>query len=218
MNSAAHFHKKDHLESSSRLQTRGIVMNWGGFYDVMMWGLTLGKEHKLREVIADLAKFVHVLEGSKKAPENFLATFATLATAEIRTFGILLGALPETFDAESQVWMADLLATCRGGRSSQFGKDLVQMDEKHAKARAAWALMEQYSKKRIAIEGFEAARYAQRMASQRGFHPPILGEIYSILHGGKQVDVQAFIMKCLDALGQRNMYPLPATFRSRPMK
>jgi glycerol-3-phosphate dehydrogenase len=159
-----------------------------------------------------------ILEGSKMAPENFLATFATLATAEIRTFGILLGALPETFDAESQVWMADLLATCRGGRSSQFGKDLVQMDEKHGKARAAWALMEQYSKKRIAVEGFEAARFAQRMASQRGFHPPILGEIYSILHGGKQVEVDAFIEKCLDALGQRNMYPLSATFRSRPMK
>jgi hypothetical protein len=56
------------------------------------------------------------------------------------------------------------------------------------------------------------------MASQRGFHPPILGEIYSILHGGKQVEVQAFIEKCLDALGQRNIYPLSATFRSRPMK
>jgi glycerol-3-phosphate dehydrogenase len=156
-----------------------------------------------------------ILEGSKKAPENFLATYATLATAEIRTFGVLLGALRETFDAESQVWTADLLATCRGGRSAKFGKDLAQMDEKHGKTRAAWTLMEQYSKKRIAIEGFEAARFAQRMASQRGFHPPILGEIYSILHGGKPVEVQAFIEKCLDALGQKNIYPLPATFRSR---
>jgi glycerol-3-phosphate dehydrogenase len=156
-----------------------------------------------------------ILEGSKKAPENFLATYATLATAEIRTFGILLGALRETFDAESQVWTADLLATCRGGRSAKFGKDLAQMDEKHGKTRAAWTLMEQYSKKRIAIEGFEAARFAQRMASQRGFHPPILGEIYSILHGGKPVNVQEFIEKCLDALGQKNTNPLPATFRSR---
>ena len=126
-----------------------------------------------------------------------------------------MGALRETFDAESQVWTADLLATCRGGRSAKFGKDLAQMDEKHGKTRAAWTLMEQYSKKRIAIEGFEAARFAQRMASQRGFHPPILGEIYSILHGGKPVEVQAFIEKCLDALGQKNIYPLPATFRSR---
>ncbi len=159
-----------------------------------------------------------ILEGSKMAPENFLATYSTLATAEIRTFGILLGAYPETFDAESQVWTADLLATCRGGRSAKFGRDLAQMDEKHGKARAAWTLMEQYSKKRIAIEGFEAARFAQRMASQRGFHPPILGEIYSILHGGKPVEVQAFIEKCLDALGQKNIYPLPATFRSRPVR
>ena len=159
-----------------------------------------------------------ILEGSKRVPENFLATFATLATAEIRTFGILLGASPETFDAESQVWTADLLATCRGGRSAQFGKDLAQIDDKHGKGRAAWTLMEQYSKKRIAIEGFEASRFAQRMASQRGFHPPILGEIYSILHGGKPVDVEAFIEKCLDALGQKTSYSVPTAFRSRPMK
>lgn len=156
-----------------------------------------------------------ILEGSKRAPDNFLATYATLATAEIRSFGLLLGAAPETFDAESQVWMADLLATCRGGRSAQFGRDLAGMDEKHGKTRAARILMDQYRKKRIAIEGFEAARFAQRMASQRGFHPAILGEIYAILHGGKPVDVAGFIEKCLDALDQKTGYPLPAAFRSR---
>lgn len=159
-----------------------------------------------------------ILEGSKKAPENFLATYSTLVTAEIRNFGILLGAQSETFDAESQVWMADLLATCRGGRSASFGKDLAEMDEKAGKSRPARVLLEQYRKKRIAIEGFEACRYAQRMAAQRGFHPPILGEIYSILHGGKQIDVDVFMEKCLDALGPKISHPLPSTIRSRSLR
>jgi len=156
-----------------------------------------------------------MLEGSKKAPENFLATYATLVTAEIRQFGMILGAAPETFDAESQVWMADLLATCRGGRSAAFGRDLAEMDEKQGKLRPARILLEQYRKKRIAVEGFEATRFAQRIASQRGFHPPILGEIYAILHGGKELDIDGFIEKCLDALIHRMNHPVPSTVRTR---
>lgn len=156
-----------------------------------------------------------LLEGSKLAPENFLATYATLVTSEIRNFGLLLGASPETFDAESQVWMADLLATCRGGRSAQFGHDLASMDDKPGKTRPARLLLEQYRKKKIAIEGFEAARYANRIATQRGFHPPILGEIYAILHGGKQVDVDGFIEKCLDALSHKVSYQSPSAIRPR---
>ncbi len=156
-----------------------------------------------------------VLEGSKKVPENFLATYATLVTAEIRQFGLLLGAIPETFDAESQVWMADLLATCRGGRSATFGRDLAEMDEKHGKSRPALLLLDQYRKKKIAIEGYEAARLAHRIATQRGFHPPILGEIYSILHGGKQVDVDSFVEKCLDALGAKATSSIPSVVRHR---
>jgi len=159
-----------------------------------------------------------ILEGSKKTPENFLATYATLVTSEIRSFGLLLGASPETFDSESQVWLADLLATCRGGRSADFGRNLAQMDEKHGKSRPARILLEQYRKKKIAIEGFEASRFAQRMATQRGFYPPILGEIYSILHGGKQVDINGFMEKCLDALSHRASYPSPAVIRSRTVR
>jgi glycerol-3-phosphate dehydrogenase (NAD(P)+) len=157
-----------------------------------------------------------ILEGSKRAPENFLATYSTLVTAEIRQFGMLLGASPETFDAESQVWMADLLATCRGGRSASFGRDLTEMEEKAGKHKSVRALLEQYRKKKIAIEGFEASRFAKRMAAQRGFYPPILGEIYSILHGGKPLDVDGLIEKCLDALSHKSAYPLPSLTRSRP--
>ncbi|MBI5571518.1 MAG: hypothetical protein HY914_16355 [Desulfomonile tiedjei] len=158
-----------------------------------------------------------ILEGSKRAPENFLATYATLVTAEIRHFGLLLGASPDTFDAESQVWMADLLATCRGGRSAKFGRELAEKDEKHGKSRAARTLLEQYRKKRIAVEGFEACRFAQRIASQRGFHPPILGEIYAILHGGKQINIPDFMEKCLDALRPKASYPVPAAIRPRSL-
>jgi len=159
-----------------------------------------------------------ILEGSKKAPENFLATYATLVTAEMRHFGLLLGAQPSTFDAESQVWMADLLATCRGGRSASFGKDLAEFEEKQSKSKPARMLLEQYRKKKIAVEGFEACRLAQRIAAQRGFHPPILGEIFAILHGGKPVDVDSFIEKCLDALGSGVGSPLSSAIRSRPTR
>ncbi len=156
-----------------------------------------------------------ILEGSKRAPENFLATYSTLVTAEIRTFGVLLGAQPETFDAESQGWMADLLATCRGGRSAQFGRDLAARDEKQGKSRSARYVLEQYRKKKIAVEGFEASRYARRMASQRGFHPPILGEIYAILHGGEPVDIDSFIDKCLDVLSNKPRQAPAASARTR---
>lgn len=156
-----------------------------------------------------------ILEGSGKAPENFLATYSTLVTAEIRQFGLLLGASPETFDAESQVWIADLLATCRGGRSARFGRDLAAMEDKHGKSFPARLLLEQYRKKKVAIEGFEACRFAQRMASQRGFHPPILGEIYDILHGGKKIDVDGLIEKCLDALTHKGAYPAPSKIPHR---
>lgn len=158
-----------------------------------------------------------ILEGSGQVPENFLATYSTLVTAEIRQFGLLMGASPETFDAESQVWIADLLATCRGGRSALFGRELAAMDDKHGKSAPARFLLDQFHKRKLAIEGFEACRLAQRIAAQRGFHPLILGEIYSILHGGKKVDVDAFIEKCLDALSHKRTYPTPSTlpYRSR---
>jgi len=159
-----------------------------------------------------------ILEGSKKAPENFLATYATLVTAEMRHFGLLLGAQPDTFDAESQVWMADLLATCRGGRSANFGRDLAEFEDKQSKSKSARMLFEQYRKKQIAVEGFEACRLAQRIAAQRGFHPPILGEIFAILHGGKPLDVNCFIEKCLDALDSGVGSTLPSAIRSRPTR
>ena len=123
----------------------------------------------------------------------------------------------ETFDAESQVWIADLLATCHGGRSALFGRELAAMDDKHGKSVPASFLLEQFHKRKMAVEGFEACRLAQRIAAQRGFHPPILGEIYSILHGGKKVDVDAFIEKCLDTLSHKSTYPTPSAipYRSR---
>jgi glycerol-3-phosphate dehydrogenase (NAD(P)+) len=156
-----------------------------------------------------------ILEGSKRSPENFLAAYSTLVTSEIRNFGMLLGASPNTFDSESQAWMADLLATCRGGRSARFGRDLASMEDKHPSGNNARSLMEQYRKKKIAVEGFEAARFAKRIASQRGFHPPILGEIYSILHSGKKLDPDEFMEKCLSALDEASVNPNAAAIKHR---
>lgn len=156
-----------------------------------------------------------LLEGSKGTPENFLAAYSTLVTSEIRNFGMLLGAAAGTFDSESQAWMADLLATCRGGRSARFGRDLASMEEKHGSGKQARNLLEQYRKKKIAVEGFEAARFAKRIASQRGYHPPILGEIYSILHSGKQLNPGEFMEKCLAALDKESENPTAVTIKHR---
>jgi ubiquinone/menaquinone biosynthesis C-methylase UbiE len=49
----SHYHEKK-LAWVTTPQTRGIVMNWGSFYDVVMWFLTRGNERALRQDIADL--------------------------------------------------------------------------------------------------------------------------------------------------------------------
>ncbi len=45
------------ISEAAAPQTRGTVMNWGGFYDLVMWFLTLGKEPALRQRIADLIRY-----------------------------------------------------------------------------------------------------------------------------------------------------------------
>ncbi|MGC8602779.1 MAG: NAD(P)H-dependent glycerol-3-phosphate dehydrogenase [Desulfomonilaceae bacterium] len=200
----------DHYETFERLKPLIETRQFRVVYSGDVIGTTLAAALKNVYSIG-----YGILEGSKLAPENYMATYATLVTAEIRDFGALLGAAPETFDAESQVWMADLLATCHGGRSASFGRDLAQMDEKQGKGRPAKVLMEQYRKKMIAVEGFEASRFAQRIAAQRGFHPPILGEIYAILHGGKNINIPEFMEKSLDALKKREVSLMNLNVRTR---
>ena len=51
MHQFSNFHQKK-LTQVTTQQTRGIVMNWGGFYDLVMWLLTLGRERALRQQIA----------------------------------------------------------------------------------------------------------------------------------------------------------------------
>lgn len=38
-------------------QTRGTVINWGWFYDLVVWFFARGREQALRQMIADLAQF-----------------------------------------------------------------------------------------------------------------------------------------------------------------
>lgn len=53
MDHFSNYHQK-RLAQVATPQTRGIVMNWGSFYDVVMWFLTRGNERLLRQGIADL--------------------------------------------------------------------------------------------------------------------------------------------------------------------
>ncbi len=56
MHQLSNFHQK-RIARATAPQTRGIVMNWGGFYDFVMWLLTFGREHALRQSIADLIQY-----------------------------------------------------------------------------------------------------------------------------------------------------------------
>ncbi len=56
MHQLSNFHQK-RITHGTTPQTRGIVMNWGGFYDLVMWFLTLGKESVLRQNIANLIAY-----------------------------------------------------------------------------------------------------------------------------------------------------------------
>lgn len=56
MHQFSNFHQKK-LTRAATQQTRGIVMNWGGFYDLVMWFLTLGRENALRQQIADSIRY-----------------------------------------------------------------------------------------------------------------------------------------------------------------
>ena len=56
MHQLSNFHQK-RITHATAPQTRGIVMNWGGFYDFVMWLLTFGRERALRQGIADLIQY-----------------------------------------------------------------------------------------------------------------------------------------------------------------
>ncbi|HSB01921.1 MAG TPA: methyltransferase domain-containing protein [Anaerolineales bacterium] len=61
MHQLSNYHQK-RITRASAPQTRGVVMNWGGFYDLVMWFLTLGNERTLRQRIAGL---IHYQPGEK---------------------------------------------------------------------------------------------------------------------------------------------------------
>jgi ubiquinone/menaquinone biosynthesis C-methylase UbiE len=48
-------HHARHGEESAH-QTRGLVMNWGWRYDLLLWFITCGRERSFRQKIADLAQ------------------------------------------------------------------------------------------------------------------------------------------------------------------
>ncbi len=56
MHQFSNLHQK-RITRATKQSTRGIVMNWGGFYDFVMWLLTFGRENALRQQIADLIRY-----------------------------------------------------------------------------------------------------------------------------------------------------------------
>jgi len=55
MDPLSNSHKE--ITQTSIPQTRGVVLNWGWFYDVVMWFFSLGNEDALRRKLADLIQY-----------------------------------------------------------------------------------------------------------------------------------------------------------------
>jgi ubiquinone/menaquinone biosynthesis C-methylase UbiE len=51
----AHLHHREAGDAAAS-ETRGAVLNWGWFYDLLVWFLTGGREQALRQMITDLAQ------------------------------------------------------------------------------------------------------------------------------------------------------------------
>lgn len=51
----AHLHRREPSDAAAS-ETRGGVLNWGWFYDLLVWFVIGGREQTLRQMIADLAR------------------------------------------------------------------------------------------------------------------------------------------------------------------
>jgi glycerol-3-phosphate dehydrogenase (NAD(P)+) len=128
-----------------------------------------------------------IADGAKDASVNFTATLVTRISAEIKTLALAMGADPETFDTEGQAWMADFLATARGGRNSEFGKSLVRWPVPIALRFAKDA------KKNV--EGYAAAKAAVELARRYRVELPIVEVLHDILYEMGEVDPRRFMRR-----------------------
>jgi glycerol-3-phosphate dehydrogenase (NAD(P)+) len=126
-----------------------------------------------------------IADGAKDASVNFTATLVTRISAEIKTLALAMGADPDTFDTEGQAWMADFLATARGGRNSEFGKALVRWPVPIA--------LRFFKDAKKNVEGYAATKAAVRLARRYRVKLPIVEALYDILYEMGDPDPRRFI-------------------------
>jgi glycerol-3-phosphate dehydrogenase (NAD(P)+) len=131
-----------------------------------------------------------IADGAKDASVNFTATLVTRISAEIKTLALAMGADPETFNTEGQAWMADFLATARGGRNSEFGKTLVRWPVPIA--------LRFFKDAKKNVEGYAATKAAMELARRYGVELPIVEVLHDILYEMGEVDPRRFMRRPKD--------------------
>jgi glycerol-3-phosphate dehydrogenase (NAD(P)+) len=126
-----------------------------------------------------------ISEGAKDSSVNFTATLVTRISAEIKELALAMGADDTTFGPEGQAWMADFLATARGGRNSQFGKSLTKW--------SAPLALRRFRVEKKNVEGYGAVEAAIRLSKKYNVRLPIVEVLYNILYEGEEVDPRRFL-------------------------
>ncbi|MBN1882362.1 MAG: hypothetical protein JW885_09330 [Deltaproteobacteria bacterium] len=126
-----------------------------------------------------------ICDGAKDSSVNFTAALVTRISREVGRLGRAMGARDETFGSTGQAWMADFLATARGGRNSQFGRSLT-------KTGVAGALA-QFRRAKKNVEGYQAVRAALVLSERYKVDLPIVRILADILFDGGMVDPLRFL-------------------------
>lgn len=108
--------------------------------------------------------------------DNARAAFLTRALHEMVRLGVAFGGRKETFYGLSGI--GDLTATCSGewSRNRTFGESI-------ARGRSVAGLMD---KRKTVVEGYWATACFYVKCKEKELDAPILGEVYKVLHEGKQ--------------------------------
>ena len=109
--------------------------------------------------------------------DNSKAALVTRAIVEIRRLGTATGANAETFSGLSG--LGDLMVTCFSplGRNRGFGLRLGKGEKTD----------EILGSSKQVVEGYHTARSAWQLARKLGVDTPIIDEVYSMLHEGKNL-------------------------------
>lgn len=109
--------------------------------------------------------------------DNSKAALVTRGIAEMRRVGVALGARSETFSGLSG--LGDLMVTCFSAlsRNRTFGE----------RVGAGGSVRDILSTGAVTIEGYPTAKSADALARRVEVSTPIIHEVYSMLHEGKDV-------------------------------